>query len=61
VDDVKDGLEVDVDCGAACEARCAEGKACIDDDDCRDLDLPRLGLRTQHSRQGMPCSTSRAR
>ncbi|AKU98014.1 Tryptophan synthase alpha chain [Labilithrix luteola] len=33
-DGIKDGSETDVDCGGTAAPKCAEGKACLVDDDC---------------------------
>jgi hypothetical protein len=34
---VKNGNETDVDCGGACGATCASGKACAGNSDCTSL------------------------
>lgn len=34
-DRIKDGDEVDVDCGGSCTSKCANGKSCIGDADCK--------------------------
>ncbi len=36
-DKLKDGDESDVDCGGSCTSRCANGKACISNPDCRSV------------------------